>query len=69
MNKTLTRNDFTFIERLDKIADKYLELQKEQVTLNKHNVKYYHMHNKIKNYINEIKEEMKLKALQKIIDD
>lgn len=69
MNKTLTRNDFTFIERLDKIADKYLELQKEQVVLDKHNIRYFRMYDKIKNYISEVKEEIKLKALQKIIDD
>lgn len=63
------RNDYTFIKRLDRIADKYLNLHKEECSLtSRRSVSYFHMYMKIKDSICDIKENMRLNALQKIND-
>ena len=58
------RNDYTFVKRLEKIADKYMELQRE-ASSDTTCRKYFKICMKLYNWIDEIKEDMRLQSLQK----
>lgn len=62
------RNDYTFVKRLERIADKYMLLHHEASsdTICR---KYYRICTKLYDWIDEIKEDMRLQSLQNINDN
>lgn len=61
------RNDYTFIKRLELLVCKYEYMYHEAAT-NKEEDRYSDIHYNIRVWIKEIKEDMRLRALQKIND-
>jgi hypothetical protein len=65
----MRRNDYTFIKRLEKLVYKYEYLYHEAVIHNyKEQDRYSDIHYNIRQWIKEIKEDMRLRAMQKIND-
>jgi hypothetical protein len=63
------RNDYTFIKRLEKLVCKYENLYHEAAIHNyKEDDRYSQIHYNIRIWIKDIKEDMRLRALQKIND-
>lgn len=62
------RNDYTFIKRLEKIGDKYLAQNNDNSIISTTGTSGLKMYLRIHNFIDEIKEDMRLNALQKIND-
>lgn len=62
------RNDYTLINRLERLSQKYLNLHNKCSTVNKKSVNYFRMYMRIQRVVEEIKEDMRLNALQKIND-
>ena len=61
------RNDYTFIKRLELLVCKYEKLYFDAST-DKEQTRYSEIHYHIRMWINNIREDMKLKVLQKIND-
>jgi hypothetical protein len=61
------RNDYTFIKRLEKLVHKYENLYYKAATDKEEN-RYSEIHYNIRIWIKDIKEDMRLNALQKIND-
>jgi hypothetical protein len=67
--RNIIRNDYTFIKRLEKLVCKYEDLYHEAVIHNyKEDDRYSEIHYNIRLWIKDIKEDMRLRALQKIND-
>ncbi len=62
------RNDYTLINRLERLSQKYLNLHNECSTFNKKSINYFRMYVRTQRTIEDIKEDMRLNALQKIND-
>ena len=65
--KKFIRNDYTFIKRLELLVCKY-ENMYHQTSINKEQDRYSEIHYNIRMWIKDIKEDMRLNALQKIND-
>lgn len=61
------RNDYTFIKRLELLVCKY-DVMYHEATTNKEQDQFSEIHYNIRKWIKDIKEDMRLNALQKIND-
>lgn len=62
------RNDYTLVNRLQRLADKKLEQEKSMSTFSKELIPVFRIHMKINKLIDDIKEDMKLKLNQRLSD-
>jgi hypothetical protein len=67
ITRRFIRNDYTFIKRLEKLVSKY-EKMYYIATKDKDQTRYSDIHYHIRMWIKDIKEDMRLQALQKIND-
>lgn len=67
ITRKFIRNDYTFIKRLESLVFKYEHLYHE-ATKDKDQTRYSNIHYNIRIWIKDIKEDMRLNALQKIND-
>jgi hypothetical protein len=62
------RNDYTFVTRLQRLADEKLEQEKNISIFDKKLAPVFRIHMKIEKWIDDIKEDMQLKLSQRLSD-